>query len=243
MAPKRPKRPAHVISSSEEEFLGFPPSPKSKKVKKLKKKAKTDRIDRDNLTLPGPPQHWLNAKTPPGPWHEQARPGIQHDRRQYQRPRQFLNLLKDDSDSAEDSEHDLSPVESSVSSRSRYSRGGPRGQPLILAPPQVEVEVPTVPMGLPSEVSLEKHLQNLTKQDDFGPPVHETIATIAEGTWNSENKELLKSLLEATKRPSNTPSLQKVDVDDELMMNLMTSRSINSDVTSRIIDGIQAKLH
>ena len=231
-----PKRTAHVLSSSEGEFLGFPASPKVTKVKKTKKlkKIKKSKPDNQPLALPGPSQQpWTQSKRPVAPW-QQRMPLMQtdqrhqqqyDDRRHFQRPRQVLNLLRgDDSDSAEDSEEDQSAWDSSVSGRSRYSRGGPRGQPLVLAPPQVELPTATVPMDHPSEVSLDKHLQNLTKQDDVGPPVHDTIATIAEGTWNSENKELLKSLLESTKRPANTPSLQKVDIDEELMMNLMTSR-------------------
>ena len=71
---------------------------------------------------------------------------------------------------------------------------------------------------------MDKHLKALTQDNEAGPAVHEFIAAYAEGTWNSSNKEDIKSLYDKAKRPVNTPSLQKVDLDEELLLNLMASR-------------------
>ena len=76
----------------------------------------------------------------------------------------------------------------------------------------------------PSEVSLEKHLKLLNKDNEVGPPVHDNIATYVEGVWNSINKDELRPLYDISRRPQNTPSLQKVDLDEELMTNLSSSR-------------------
>jgi len=72
--------------------------------------------------------------------------------------------------------------------------------------------------------------------------VHDFIAAYAEGTWNSTNKEEIKQLYDRSKRPANTPSLQKVDLDEELMLNLMSSRK-PKDIQMKKLDFQLKALH
>ena len=220
---------SNADDGSSDEFIGF-----NEKFMPISKKKKSKKGDvSQGVPQPNAFPQWLNSNVPPGPW--------QHCPSNMQRKAMSMNLLRDDdSDSSDGDDNESDEDGSYASSRSQFSRdfrpppsymGQPTHGPAMpqaqtntaMAMPQTQAQMNTA-MVQNNGVSLEKHLRGLTKDHSAGPEVHDFIATFVAGTWNSSSKEDVKALYEQAKRPANIPCLQKIDMDEELMVNLMASR-------------------
>ena len=70
------------------------------------------------------------------------------------------------------------------------------------------------------KVSLDKHLENASAEEDIGPDVHPQVAKLVSKIWDKEQKSDIKTLFSDSPRPANTPCLQKVDLDEEVLADL-----------------------
>lgn len=66
------------------------------------------------------------------------------------------------------------------------------------------------------EVSLAKHVDSAYITEDVGPKVSDQLATLIQKLWDKSHKEEIKDLFANNARPENTPSLQKVDLDEDI---------------------------
>ena len=68
--------------------------------------------------------------------------------------------------------------------------------------------------------SLEDFMNILGADQDVAPNVWPNVAVLVEKTWNVPHKEDIKAIYTSHKRPGNTPSLEKVSLDDEIATGL-----------------------
>ena len=69
------------------------------------------------------------------------------------------------------------------------------------------------------KIDLQKHLKKADHQHDVGPPVNEGIAGLVEKIWNQATlKAEIKEIYDNARRPENTPSLQRVELDQEFQL-------------------------
>lgn len=66
-------------------------------------------------------------------------------------------------------------------------------------------------------VSLQKHLMEVELLDEVGPPVNSSVADLVSKIWDKPVKDDIRQLYDSNKRPENIASLQKVELDDEVL--------------------------
>ena len=80
--------------------------------------------------------------------------------------------------------------------------------------------------------ALSKHLQAMSGDEEIGPAIDANLANLMEKVWNKTHREELKTLYEANKRPKNTPSLERVTLDQDLAAGISgKSKAKRTDVT------------
>ena len=211
----RNRKSDHVISESDEDvrpFKGFKPIFSDE-----------DSDDDDVREVQPPPQAksrrqppWLNSNTPPGPW--QMCPPWMGPYGQYGYPNYWNQWGPEPADQDDCSIEQENPNQE-------------------LAEDNSASEVPVDP-----EVSLAKHLQSLDAEEDTGPPIHKDLATLVENLWNKSHKDEMKELMNETKRPTNTPSLDKVSLDDDLVAGIsFKSKARRTDYTLHAVHGAIVK--
>ena len=82
--------------------------------------------------------------------------------------------------------------------------------------PMSSTQQPVVAGGL----SLDKHLELATAEDDVGPEIHPEVAKLITKIWDKDQKGHIKELFAEAPRPVNVPCLHKVDLDDEILSAL-----------------------
>jgi len=167
------------------------------------------------------PQHfampeWLNSIVPPGPWNR-------HGALPYTMMGPFgIPYWSNHADSFVEAPQDSDDEKLSV----------------IQAPRLVTATQDDSAPG----VSLKKHEASLADEDEVGAPVADSLAKIVEKIWNRSNKEEIKDLYGAHRRPVNTPSLQKVTLDSDIAMGLSDkSRAKRTDALLHSINNAIAK--
>jgi len=91
-------------------------------------------------------------------------------------------------------------------------------------------------------VSLAAHVAAITTEEDVGPKVGEDLAKLAELIWSKPQKEDIRDLYTTDKRPQNTPSLQKVQLDDDICAGLADkSKARRSDAVFASINTARTK--
>ena len=55
----------------------------------------------------------------------------------------------------------------------------------------------------------------MNSETDVGPDISKYLAALLENLWSKSHKEKIKDLYAANKRPQNTPSLEKVSLEDD----------------------------
>lgn len=75
---------------------------------------------------------------------------------------------------------------------------------------------PTADQRDDTEMCVMRHLSEHNTDDEVGPPLRVSVATLSEALWTRPVKEV-KPLYENLKRPENTPSLSKVDMDEDML--------------------------
>ena len=127
---------------------------------------------------------------------------------------------------------------------SQRPEGAINDQPSAPGPPAISCIPRAMPADKPSTsgVSLSAHMQAVSTDNDVGPPVGEDLAQLTELIWGKTHKEEMKSLYTDYKRAPNTPSLQKVQLDEDICRALKDkSRARRSDAVYGSISNALAK--
>jgi len=78
-------------------------------------------------------------------------------------------------------------------------------------------------------------LKKADHQHDVGPPVNEDVATLVEKIWNQSLKSDIREIYDKALRPENTPSLQRVELDQEFRLK-HGSKLKRMDVTLKTVN-------
>lgn len=133
---------------------------------------------------------WLNANVPPGPWQQMAMPAPYYP--YWPNMPMAMPPHMGYGDEPEDLA-DLSEDDALVT--------------------EVAIEE-----NIDEEIDLAKHLAKADKKEDVGPPVNGKLASLVEKIWGSSLKGEIKDLYDDATRPANTPSLQRVELDQEIRL-------------------------
>ena len=137
---------------------------------------------------------WLNCNVPPGPWQMMGA---------WQYPPMWQPYPMPDGSEADQMSDlgDMPNEQTDKDSGNAQATGKENAGPLPIAV---------------SGVSMSKHLEAMPNDTDQGPCVEASVAETVERAWNRTHKDELKELYLNNKRPGNTPSLQKVTLDEDL---------------------------
>ena len=110
------------------------------------------------------------------------------------------------------------------------------------APSATQKETPKEVKEQDPEVSIVKHLETMNAETDVGPDISKDLAALIENLWSKSHKEEIKDLYAANKRPQNTPSLEKVALDDDLAAGISyKSKARRTDLTLHSVQGAMVK--
>lgn len=206
------KKPAHVLSESDDDGPAFRGFKPVYDDNDEQNEAPAATYSAQKL----PP--WLNSQTPPGPWQMIYPP--------WMGPYGYANYWQGNQDWAEPEGED--DVTESC-------------DPVFTTQDPKEISSDTG-VTEPNEVSILKHLQSLNAEDDTGPPINKDLASLIESLWNKSHREDIKELYGANKRPQNTPSLEKVSLDDDLAAGIpFKARARRTDITLHAVQGAIVK--
>ena len=153
---------------------------------------------------------WLNESSPPGPWQasQQSSWPFSFGTNAHSTTRATTPMPDTDE------EADDFPVDFQVTAHDDHDEPTTGSQ---MAFPSEQVPSHE---AMHSNRSLEEFMNILGADQDVAPNVWPNVATLVEKTWNVPHKEEIKVLYTNHKRPGNTPSLQKVTLDNEIASGL-----------------------
>lgn len=188
--------PAHEVSDSDDSTSYVP-------IHDGKSKGKTDKQVREfgdkpqmanNFQLP----HWMHCNVPPGPWSGMPMPMPYN----YMAPPYAFG-------------HGFQAWNN--------DQGAPQSEDAADSSEDVDEELSLTvqtPKTTVATVSLDKHAEALSTDDEVGPAVSESLANVIGKIWDRNHKEEIKDLYAEHKRPANIPSLQKVALDEDIAIGL-----------------------
>ena len=202
---ERPVR-AHDLSSSgsdsDEEFFGYEPISRSKKRSKdpasakdptRSKQSRKEDDGQQGGNFPNVQPPWWNQSYPPGPWQQQPQQPWQFMPQMYW-PMQGMAMQQNEDDQESDEMGSDSEDET--------------------------LKIPVPRANDQAAVSLDKHLELASAEEDLGPDANDKVAKLVCKIWDKDQKKGIKEIYAECPRPANVPCLQKVDVDEEIMQDL-----------------------
>lgn len=197
----------HTLSDSdddERDFLGFQAIHRSKR----KRSKSSDRTSpspmqpRSSREGRMPVPSWWNTPYPPGPW-------------QFMPPMPYWP-------------HSANYPDGTLSQDHRSDDGQEHEEEMLLGDDDCHLDIPEDATSLASHgsssmstsVSLDKHLELASVDEDIGPDVNPKVANLITKIWDKDQKPDIKSLFTDAPRPGNVPCLQKVDLDEEILTDL-----------------------